>query len=122
MKFVDITYDGDVESVMRLLSDNDAVNKGVNFDEGRGIPYMRIKRKENGKFKMTCEFIGGPTKDNGFLEGTYFLGKVKERNGVCKISGVILTAPIYHFIFLCLFGFFIFHIDLLNRTSGSYAT
>ena len=40
--------------------------------------------------------IGGPTKDNGFLEGTYFIGKLTEKNGVSSLRGVILTAPIYH--------------------------
>ena len=108
MKFVDITYDIDTEGAMRFLSDNDTVNKGVNFDEGRGIPHMRIKRKENGKFKMTCEFIGGPTKDNGFLVGTYFSGRATEVDGKTRVKGIITTAPIYHAILLLFIGLFVF--------------
>ena len=40
--------------------------------------------------------MGGPTKDNGFIEGTYFIGKLTEKNGMSRLRGVILTAPIYH--------------------------
>ena len=108
MKFIDVTYSGGAEEVLKLLSDNDRVNEGVNFDDSRGIPHMRIKRRENGRFKMTCELVGGPTKDNGFLVGTYFSGKAIEKDGVTRIKGVITTAPIYHAILILLIGFFIF--------------
>ena len=108
MKFVDIVFDGAAEDVLKLLSDNDKVNEGVAFDETRGIPHMRIKRKEKGKFKITCEFVGGPTKDNGFLVGTYFSGKTFEKDGKTRIKGVITTAPIYHCIILLFIGLFIF--------------
>ena len=108
MKFIDVTYSGGAEEVLKLLSDNDRVNEGVNFDDSRGIPHMRIKRRENGRFKMTCELVGGPTKDNGFLVGTYFSGKAIEKDGVTRIKGVITTAPIYHAILVLLIGFFIF--------------
>lgn len=108
MKFVDVTFNGGAEEVFKILSDNDRVNEGVNFDESRGIPHMRIKRKENGRFKMTCELIGGPTKDNGFLVGTYFSGKAKEEDGRTRIKGVITTAPIYHSILIIFIGLFIY--------------
>ena len=108
MKFIDVTYSGGAEAVLKLLSDNDRVNEGVNFDDSRGIPHMRIKRRENGRFKMTCELVGAPTKDNGFLVGTYFSGKAIEKDGVTRIKGVITTAPIYHAILILLIGFFIF--------------
>ena len=108
MKFIDVTYSGGAEEVLKLLSDNDRVNEGVNFDDSRGIPHMRIKRRENGRFKMTCELVGGPTKDNGFLVGTYFSGKAIEKDGVTRIKGVITTAPIYHAILILFIGFFIF--------------
>jgi len=108
VKFIDITYDGGEDDVLRLLSDNDTVNKGVNFDESRGIPRMRIKRKEKGRFKMTCELVGGPTKDNGFLVGTYFIGRAVETYGKTRVKGVITTAPIYHAILALFIGVFIF--------------
>lgn len=108
MKFIDVTYSGGAEDVLKLLADNDRVNEGVNFDDSRGIPHMRIKRRENGRFKMTCELVGGPTKDNGFLVGTYFSGRVIEKDGVTRVKGVITTAPIYHAILLLFIGFFVF--------------
>jgi hypothetical protein len=48
------------------------------------------------------------TKDNGFLEGTCFLGSIKEKCGRSSVKGVILTAPIYHFVFLVLLGIVIY--------------
>ena len=60
------------------------------------------------KIKIKCEMTERPTKDNGFLEGTYFIGKVKEKNGVSRVKGVIVTAPIYHVLLLMLFAFFVY--------------
>ena len=108
MKFVDIEFSASAEKVMEFISDNDAVNAGVNFDESRGIPHMRVRKKDNEKFKMTCEFVGGPTRDNGFFVGTYFSGRITEKDGTTRIKGIITTAPIYHAFLVLLVGVFIF--------------
>ena len=108
MKFITVKTDSTATELLAMIRDNTRVNDGVKFaDKKGGKPFMHVKEKD-GKIRIKCEMMGRPTKDNGFLEGTYFAGKVKEKNGVCQISGIILTAPIYHLIFLCLFSFFIF--------------
>ena len=45
---------------------------------------------------MTCRFVGGENKDNGFIIGTVFLGKITEKNGVTRLRGVITTAPVFY--------------------------
>ena len=83
------------EVLLNVISNSDLVNDRVKFDESKGRP--RVHLKENGdRLKIKCEMIGGPTKDNGFLEGTYFIGKLIEREGRTTLRGLILTAPIYH--------------------------
>ncbi len=108
MKFIDITFDGASDDVLKFISDNNSVNAGVVFDESRGVPTMRVKRKENGKIKITCELIGGPTRDNGFFVGTYFTGKITETSEGARLKGIITTAPIYHLFLIVLIGVFIF--------------
>ena len=108
MKFIDITYDGSAEDVVKLISDNETVNADVKFDDSKGVPHMKIKRKDKGRIKITCEFVGGPTKDNGFLVGTYFSGKLTEADGKTRLKGIITTAPIYHLFLIALVGVFIY--------------
>ena len=107
MLFVNYKIHAARDEVLSVIRDNNLVVEAENYDTTKGTPKMHVKEKGE-RIKIKCEMTGRPTKDNGFLEGTYFLGKVKEKNGVCKVSGIILTAPIYHLIFLCLFSFFIF--------------
>ena len=49
----------------------------------------------------------GHKRDNGFIFGTAFYGKIKEKNGITKISGLITTELIFHFIFTVMLGVFI---------------
>ncbi len=107
MKFINIEYDAPREEVMRMLIDNEAVNKNVRFEEGNGKPLMKIKEKKNDKIRITCEMIGRATRDNGFLVGTYFSGKLIEKNGRTKLQGIILTAPIYHLALVAMLVIFI---------------
>lgn len=107
MKFVNIEFDTSADNTVALLSDNEAVNKNVKFDEKRGRPFMKVKRKNGGKLKITCEMMGRPTKDNGFLVGTYFSGRLTEKNGKTRLKGIILTAPIYHLILAALVAVFV---------------
>ncbi len=96
MKFINMVFHDSKDTVLSILSDNEAVNKNVRFKEGNGIPIMKIKEKSKGKIRITCEMLGRATRDNSFIVGTYFTGKLTEENGVTKLRGVILTAPIYH--------------------------
>ena len=104
MKLVKLKTSASADAVIEALSNSEAVNARVKFDEKRGKPVMHTK-ENGGRLKITCEMVGGPSKDNGFLIGCIFLGKIKERNGERVVSGVIMTAPIYH---LLLIGFCIY--------------
>ncbi|MBO7304093.1 MAG: hypothetical protein J6V09_02595 [Clostridia bacterium] len=107
MKFINLEFDGTREAALAILRDNERVNRGVRFDARHGKPVMRIKEKENGKIRITCELTERPTKDNAFLVGTYFSGRLTESGGVTRLRGVITTAPIYHIFLLCLTVVFI---------------
>ena len=96
MKFIKLRSSKSPEELLSAISDNDFVSEGVVFNEKGTKPYMHVKKKKNGKIKIKCEVMGGPTKDNGFLEGTYFKGKIVECDGGSRIKGIILTAPIFH--------------------------
>ena len=83
------------DELLDVIANSELVNDRVKFDENKGKPRVHIKTK-NDRLKIRCEMVGGATKDNGFLEGTYFIGRLTENNGTSRLRGVILTAPIYH--------------------------
>ncbi len=113
MNFVNVEFSKPKNEVLAFLCNNEAVNKNVRFDEGNGTPFMKIKEKKNGGVRITCEMLGKPTRDNGFLVGTYFSGRLIEKNGKTKLRGIILTAPIYHLVLIALLVIFILRcIDL----------
>ena len=95
MKFINQRINASREEFLQMLCDNEATNKNVKFECKRGTPVMHVKQKED-KISIKCEYVGGPTKDNAFIEGTSFKGKLKEKNGELFLKGVILTAPIFH--------------------------
>ena len=107
MKFINVEFDAKRDEALQMLRNNERVNENVRFDESRGKPLMKIKEKNGDRISVTCEFIGGPSKDNGFLVGTYFSGKLTEKNGVTRLKGIILTAPIYHLFMIMLVAVFI---------------
>ncbi len=107
MKFVNLMFSLTKEKVLELLADNELVNRNVKFDDRLGKPQMTVKEK-NGRVKITCQMIGGATRDNGFLIGTVFYGKIKENGDKTTLSGVITTAPIYHLALLVFVGIFIY--------------
>ena len=106
MKFV--RYCASVSSVelFDMLKNNEAVNKNVVFNDKRGTPHIHVKGSAD-KLRLTCEFMGGATKDNAFLSTTTFSGKIKDTDGGCEISGVITTAPIFHLVLLLMFAAFV---------------
>ena len=95
MKIINLDCPVSRDELISVIANSELVNDRVKFDEEKGRPRIHVKEKGN-RLKIKCEMIGGPTKDNGFLEGTYFLGKLTEKNGASHLRGVILTAPIYH--------------------------
>ena len=114
MKFIKIASELSKDELLRALSDNEFVNGGVQFDGY--VPEMRVKKGKNNpdKIRITCELKNTATKDNGFLVGTYFSGKFKEKNGVTYLKGHITTAPIYHFVLSLLVVFFIYRFITLK--------
>ena len=106
MKFIKEYAECGKEEFLTALKDSENTNKKVHFDEKRGKPTMFVKEKGN-SIKITCKYIGGNTRDNGFIVGTYFIGKIKEKDGVSTLSGVVWTAPIFHFLMLAMLVVFI---------------
>ena len=96
MKIVKLTSSRSSDELIAAISDNHFVSDGVKFNDNATKPHMHVKTKENGSMKIRCEILGGPSKDNGFLEGTYFKGKITSYSGGSLIKGVIVTAPIFH--------------------------
>ena len=96
MKLINLKSTKSPEELLAAISDNNFVSDGIKFNEQGTRPHMHVKDKGNGKIKIKCEIMGGSSKDNGFLEGTYFMGKIRKSESGSKISGVVLTAPIYH--------------------------
>ncbi len=94
------------EELLSLLSNDGEVNKFVRFSDKKGTPQMHVTSKSE-KVKIKCEFVGGVSKDNAFLDGTKLHGKIVEREGYTEFSGVIMTAPIFHVLLFLMFAFFI---------------
>lgn len=114
MKLVKITTAVPRDELLSNIKNHQLVNNGVVFDEKIGRPTMKVKERGN-RLRITCELVDRATKDNNFLVGTYFTGKLTERDGVTTLSGVILTAPIYH---LVLFGLFVAFIVMCIQKGG----
>lgn len=106
MKSFRYKFNASREDMIALLSDNDRVNKGINTEYKKGNAHIHVDAKGE-KIKMRCEFIGGATKDNAFLDGTKLRGKIVEKDGYTEFRGTIMTAPIFHALLLLMFAFFI---------------
>ena len=106
MTFVNYKINASKDEVMTVMRDNNLVCSEERFDTPKGKPKMTLKEKGD-SLKIKCEYTGGATKDNGFIEGTTFYGSVKECGGVTTVKGIILTAPIYHLVILALMVLFI---------------
>ena len=107
MQFVNIVSEAAPEELLEIIKDNERTNRQVAFEERLGKPFMHVREGKDGSLKIKCELMGRATKDNGFLEGTYFKGKIKSTPDGTKIKGVILTAPIFHSIIILLLAVFI---------------
>ncbi len=97
MKFVDLSIRMPKAEVLEYISDSKTVNDKVRFDTKAGTPFMHVSEKD-GKLKIKCEMMDLAYKDNEFIQGTSFRGKITESNGETRIKGIITTEPIYHII------------------------
>ena len=107
MKLIRLESTASREAIIDMIKDHERVNDRVRFDEKKGRPRIHVKEKKE-RLRIKCEMVGGPTKDNGFLEGTYFVGRLSERDGVTRLSGIILTAPIYHTLLALITLFYVY--------------
>ena len=106
MLFVNYDIHAKREEVMSSLLENDRIVEQEKYDTSKGVPKIHIKEKGD-RIKITCTYTGGNTKDNGFLEGTYLVGRLTESDGVTRLRGVILTAPIYHTFIILLMALYV---------------
>ena len=106
MRIVRLKTTVPAEEMRGILTDPDRVNRNVRFDEKSGTPKMKPTFRGD-RLRVKCEMMNRPTKDNGFLVGTYFSGKLSEKDGVTTLSGIIVTEPIFHLAFFALFVYFI---------------
>lgn len=107
MLFVNYDIYADTEEIINALSCNDEIVDAEKFDVSKGYPKITVRK--NGKTVIIkCEYTGRARKDNGFLEGTFFIGRLTEKCGVSRLKGLILTAPIYHSVILAILGVFVY--------------
>lgn len=107
MLFVNYKIHAQYEDVRVALKNERLISEKEKFSEEGIAPKFHIKEKEK-SIRITCELTGGATKDNGFLVGTYFKGKLAEKDGVTSLRGAVLTAPIYHAVLILLLAFFVY--------------
>jgi len=108
MRFLNLATDISRDELLSVIANYELVNENVLFDDKRGKPTIRVKEKKGNRVVVTCEMVGGASRDNGFLVGTYFAGSIKEKAGKTCLRGVITTAPIYHTGLLTLTVFFVY--------------
>jgi len=107
MKFINVEFAASRGEVLAMLQNNEQVNRNVRIDTSKGKPTIFVQEKSKNKIKISCKYIGGPSKDNGFIQGTTLRGKLVERDGVTRLRGVITTEPVYHFFFFIMVALFI---------------
>lgn len=106
MLFVNYKIHASAETLISNLHKNEEIVEAEKMVRGTLKPRMTVKQN-NSRIKMSCKMMGGPRTDNAFLEGTYFIGKISERNDTTALRGVIVTAPIYHLFIIALLIFFV---------------
>lgn len=106
MKRIRYTVNASREQLLAMISDNRRVNEGVRVPEGVGLPTAEIS--ERGRLvRIRCRLVGGASRDNGFLFGTAFLGTVRESEEGTTLSGIIVTEPLMHLVWLAVVVYFV---------------
>ena len=107
MKLVNLVSSASREDLLATVKNQSLVNDKVRFDGKGGKPAMSVKETKRG-IRVKCQFTDGSVRDNGFLEGTYFAGRITEYEGGSRLKGIIVTAPIYHSILAVIMVLFIY--------------
>lgn len=95
------------EDILSALRDAPTVNEGLTFDDREGSPSVQIREGRGERVRVRCYMLGGASRDNGYVQGTFFTGRIRERDGVTHLCGSIMTEPIFHVLWLALIAFFI---------------
>ena len=95
MKLVNYKTTAKREQLLSLIKDSNRVNEKVKFDDKLGRPQMFVKERKN-SITVTCRYVGGSSRDDGFIVGTFFWGRLVEKNGETRLNGIILTAPLFY--------------------------
>ena len=114
MKFISISVPASREELLATVQDNRLVNEGVRFPEGQGTPTAELKAGKS-LVRVRCRMVGAASRDNGFLFGTALVGRMRERDGVTTLSGVILTEPVLHLVWL---GIVVYYLITCIRVGG----
>ena len=107
MKLINVTSSVKRDILLDTLKNPELVNDKVRFDGKGGKPDMFVRETKRG-IRVKCQFRDGGVRDSGFLEGTYFIGRVSDLDGGSAIKGIIVTAPIYHSILAIILAFFVY--------------
>ena len=95
MKLINYKTTTPSEELLSMIKDSNRVNEKVKFDDKLGRPQMFVKERKN-SITVTCRYVGGSSRDDGFIIGTFFWGRIVEKNGETRLNGVILTAPLFY--------------------------
>ena len=106
MKLINIKAPIGAEEYLSAIRDHNRVNEGVSFDPKLGKPVFKVKEKRC-RIRVSCTYVGGNNRDDGFLVGTYFVGRLRESDGVTTLKGVAVTSPLFHLVLLVLTVLFI---------------
>ena len=106
MKLVDLQTRLSRREYVEAIRDHNRINEGVKFKEKLGRPSFKVKEKGT-RLRLSCTYVGGNSRDDGFLVGTYFIGSLKENADGCRLKGIIVTSPLFHLVLLALTVVFI---------------
>lgn len=106
MKWISMTTVASAQEVAMLLADNNRMNERIRYEEGELRPRMHVRYRAP-RLRVRCEMTGGPTKDNGYLQSTFFWGTLREKGGKTHLRGVIVTEPIFHLLWLAMMIYFV---------------
>lgn len=106
MKLIDYTIASTKEEFLDTVRDNRVVNASVRFGEDGAYPTAEIKEGKR-HLRIRCRMVGGATRDNGFLFGTFFWGTLRERDHASRLRGIIVTEPLLHLLWAAIVAYFV---------------
>ena len=106
MKFIQLSVDSTAQEYLDTVRDNRVVNEGVRFGKENAYPTAEIREGKR-HLRIRCRMVGGATRDNGFIFGTFFFGTLRQKNDGCRLRGVIVTEPLIHLIWIAFIVYYV---------------